>query len=1367
MFKFPKANNGSLFKSSNVQSQPNKMVHEKNISASPISNDSDTKPKVDTSIKSKISNKRKITEFEELSNVSEERPEVISLSSFSPLYDEFGNKTDSGKLLDVYVETLRQIDAATQKLYSEIQDKKYLKNKNDIFKNEITQIRQKLSEFNALIKSVSLASSNLNLHNKIYDFSPNEFLEKSFDDDDSKKTKKTNISPIINKLPNSISLDSAVSDLLGLPPNASSKYSSTKLWLLAITELKRLMTSHSRHMLPPVSKQNADESPSLMPVDKTLRLTLQAFQASVGDNNISVARVNPPETVNFLGLPPPTNPLSAAAATSAIQNAFLKIDALLKVVKNDEAKIVVVFDLLCKELRYSVCFDQDSQALKSFRGPGTQAINSKNFFDSVFGMDVYGYDVYKKSPDFATVNLGLSDLAYSRDFSNQNKAVLVLEEKERSNISTELTVGSKYFFDIEDIFTNIVGTRLNLGRIEFLQSTLSRLDNNFFEIVNNFGLLPTDDSVFDVSVKNPNDDQGGQLEPQKPSTLSSNPYTFIENLLSMMVDENGLSKTHKLTSAESLGFTSDGWKFLQMDRGISSLFSLAAQENDMGRLVRSCLFLLIDDMVHSSNNADLDVWFFSALKGTLAQAFPKVVDVENAIKQQKVNLSYWLSKTLEVNFNKSPQDFGDVDGNSYTVQYTKTDLGNIYESAKGNSSAYKYIPCKFYNSVNFGKTIRSNPFVLELVAVFRELKVAYAKYATKGGTKSLFSGISMDNISLLFFTAMCKMISQFSDNRIVSIAKDDYPVDTASLYKSNYGYAKDSDGDLSPIWDQWDNDNDGLESLNFLGIHNYELVLYVNTEYVPRTMKKNEISSYIQKELTSTAKLLFSVLNTLDVLNSNVKSIDAVLKKFNSDSMGVLLRYLNNDPRKLSLFLREPQLMLALSTVEDVYQSFNDFNDDDKQPGEENNIFTNYAENIHYYPKLTEIYELLFKDNEEYTSKKGYNKKILTVGVPQGMFDKLLKKSSLNSSNSKHNDIFKISVYKTDILNGEIIYRPKVFLFEASRYPVRVYSDIKNTTRSDYKEIFKAISTRNYSMFVDGKATDSGNPTYWDDKSNAFGNEYSFLSSAEKREIIENHITSYVLENYMKIITGLSFDELTFSLDSREVEALVKLDPDPIVFQESKKSFDTLTNKSVAAIAVAKSLKSSGTISKGLGSGGQNLNTLTKPAGATDQNASLDLKNLKSVSQQLRKVVDSPISRAVRAVPYYKFNPSSYITKLVQPKKFDRVFNVIFDPEFEIDYEKTTATSVGAEKLKLLIRDRKIIQKRPNVNEYVDADKSPQSVMLDSYFVVVETHANQFELSPASKGLLDKNKALQSNSTLSTSLKNSSAKSNISNVYKK
>jgi len=249
---------------------------------------------------------------------------------------------------------------------------------------------------------------------------------------------------------------------------------------------------------------------------------------------------------------------------------------------------------------------------------------------------------------------------------------------------------------------------------------------------------------------------------------------------------------------------------------------------------------------------------------------------------------------------------------------------------------------------------------------------------------------------------------------------------------------------------------------------------------------------------------------------------------------------------------------------------------------------------------------------------------------------------------------------------------------------------------------------------------------------------------------------SYILENYMKIITGLSFDELTFTLDSREIQALVKLDPDPVILKQTQQAHDILLNKSDAVVANAKKLSVSLSSLKGLGAGGSNLGNSAKPAPSTlpPNLSEEEIKKLKSLSFGFGGKANKPIvkPRSISAAPFFKFNPDFYITRLMQPKKFDRIFNIIFDPEFEVDYEKTSATSIGSAKLADLIRDKKIIQKRPNVNEYVDADKSPQNVSLENFMVVVETHAEEFKINVSAKGLVDKNKALQSKNILGTAL---------------
>jgi hypothetical protein len=89
-----------------------------------------------------------------------------------------------------------------------------------------------------------------------------------------------------------------------------------------------------------------------------------------------------------------------------------------------------------------------------------------------------------------------------------------------------------------------------------------------------------------------------------------------------------------------------------------------------------------------------------------------------------------------------------------------------------------------------------------------------------------------------------------------------------------------------------------------------------------------------------------------------------------------------------------------------------------------------------------------------------------------------------------------------------------------------------------------------------------------------------------------------------------------------------------------------------------------------------------------------------------------------------------YIKNLVQPKKFDRVFNIIFDPEFEIDYEKSTSTQSSSSKLEFLIKTAKSIKQKSNPNVYVDVDKSFENPSLDAFFAVVETHAEPFVADP-------------------------------------
>ena len=233
-----------------------------------------------------------------------------------------------------------------------------------------------------------------------------------------------------------------------------------------------------------------------------------------------------------------------------------------------------------------------------------------------------------------------------------------------------------------------------------------------------------------------------------------------------------------------------------------------------------------------------------------------------------------------------------------------------------------------------------------------------------------------------------------------------------------------------------------------------------------------------------------------------------------------------------------------------------------------------------------------------------------------------------------------------DLLNSDVIYLPKTFLFEASRYPMRVVDQIPNNV-TNIKELF----TRNYSFYNKSNAKDNGEVSTMVPKLD--DEEYSFLNDYEKSQIIENHIISFLLENYLKITTGLVLNETTFNLDTAEAEALLSLE---ISQNRSKNNFGNATTFS-------------------------------------------------------EKIFPSNIE---------------FLKKLVSPKKFDRVFNIIFDPEFQVDVSATQSTTIGKKLLESMVSLGKI---RQVGNRYYDNDKSESDVTLYSYFAVLETHAKSIKMS--------------------------------------
>jgi len=432
----------------------------------------------------------------------------------------------------------------------------------------------------------------------------------------------------------------------------------------------------------------------------------------------------------------------------------------------------------------------------------------------------------------------------------------------------------------------------------------------------------------------------------------------------------------------------------------------------------------------------------------------------------------------------------------------------------------------------------------------------------------------------------------------------------------------------------------GYEILSFFKFDNKIIAQFdLNQDQKDLNPKIRSINNEASSNLSFISNLTFSILNVLQVFKFKVDSFYRLLLKSQTTYINRLLNYLGGDKRKLLSLFEEQQLFLVLSNVDDLYQSYNGFSTENVDTKK---LFIKSENNFPHSSEMVSLLESFFSSNAEYTLSKGYNKQIISIGLPFGLTKNLVKDlkslGTPNAKKSKQYDIFVISIYKMDLLNPFLIYKPQRFLFETSRFPVRIYSEYKKIGEQGYD----LIPTRNFDSVDSSDFSIKGNiqPSIDTNLDNAFGSKYVdvFWSNEHKKEILFNHNVSFLLENYLKLISALNVNELTFNLN-----------------------FEVL-----------------------------------------------------------------PLSFLQQAL-FVEKQGSKYISHILQPKKFDRVFNILFDPEFEVDYQETMNNIKDNNDIQTHINSQlnSVLFKNFSDTTYVDKDKTSDDVSMNSYFITVETYVEK------------------------------------------
>lgn len=299
-----------------------------------------------------------------------------------------------------------------------------------------------------------------------------------------------------------------------------------------------------------------------------------------------------------------------------------------------------------------------------------------------------------------------------------------------------------------------------------------------------------------------------------------------------------------------------------------------------------------------------------------------------------------------------------------------------------------------------------------------------------------------------------------------------------------------------------------------------------------------------------------------------------------------------------------------------------------------------------------------FKGNS-FQKVKGNNLRILSVGIPHRLNRTLRSSPSIKDPTS---NVVRIRVFKLDRLHPDIVFNPMEFLFEMNRFPTRSLDLWGNESILGGGSDLLTLPTKlvNYRGEVKNCKNYSEGFEY-----DLYGNS---LTNSERREIYKNHTLSFLMEEYLRWFTGVELDEGGWG------------------------NFTQLTSGSPIL------QEGYGNLIKNVKNGG----SFTVVGGkVTDPTSSL-IEPDTSVKFYLRNET-------------FFLNPDTILRKHVYPRKFDRVFTVVVDPdEFTVDSSHSTASTLDTlTNLGVLVRDT-------NSGIYKHRDTSESDISMCEYFTTVE-----------------------------------------------
>lgn len=360
----------------------------------------------------------------------------------------------------------------------------------------------------------------------------------------------------------------------------------------------------------------------------------------------------------------------------------------------------------------------------------------------------------------------------------------------------------------------------------------------------------------------------------------------------------------------------------------------------------------------------------------------------------------------------------------------------------------------------------------------------------------------------------------------------------------------------------------------------------------------------------------------------------------------------------------------------------------------------------------------LVLNRPKFKGRRAENLKVLTVGIPAGFSNFLDREISVNEDRfnavrPKEKDVISINVYRRSVEFEDIVFKPMPHIFELSRFITRRDINVSNITSNTFNDFINSETVKfmtDFSELARGKRENQ--ERFFNDE------DYDFLSINEKRELIENHLESFVIGLYTQLLTGVSTDEQDYLVDESLLEGFVD--------DEAKQRFGDLLLTYIRGVTGQSiSLEQLKNLSPQIKQLLEKIDDFRVRKGFTEQLKPIDLPG---VSTEQKIEISEDILNFVKL-----YNPKSLLTggniqyiRMTSPKLFERIYNLAIDPDdFEIDIEKTLSTQSGARMFRSLVEQGVIVQGvEPGSGRTVarvrERSKN-RTISLDQYFVNIST----------------------------------------------